>query len=596
MERRHHAWQGRDGDEPPCLAELGEPRQRCLAMPATINPQEPRDDARQGLPLIVLREFDGSGMAKGTVAKDPSDAGIRGFLAMSSASTDVENSQPEGLDPGGLGPVGLREETRRHLQQIARALAGGDGEPEIEIAVHGFSNDLQVAEKWYGDTWAWVRRQEDLNQRNVVFIGYRWPAENIFGRFCAQLSDGLSALPTLPRGLWLSSALLALILIGRLAKGVAGFYAAVFWVGLIAALTLSALVLTLVVLRLVVYFRDTYRASYYGSPDLVELIRQIHQELDAIQPKRRVKLSFLAHSLGNSVVTSALRILADAFEPGSIGSNQANAETTPSNSIGQHLELEHLVMVAPDIPVESVIPRRSNGLRSALRRMKESHVFSNEGDLALRLASTAANYFSFPARTRFSGYRLGNLTIRHYQDQHDRQGHHPVYGILRGKEGKDLLPAQHLELRASNAEHRHLLEAPFIPWIADRHEQVTNIPSYFDCTDAITSDRRALVSLALRRKSLNLLDYCRLALAHLRFNINPSLGVDTHGGYFRGESGRFLIYTLVFAGYQHLHDQLLQRDSDLNDYCQAHQLQVILSKRDFSRTLFPSSPTPDACL
>ncbi|MFM7268111.1 MAG: alpha/beta hydrolase [Cyanobium sp.] len=561
----------------------------------TFSPQESRGEERQGLPLIVLREFDGSGMAKGYVAGDRRDEWLRGFLAMSSASVDVEDSQPEGLDPGGLGPAGLREQTQRHLQQIARTLAEGDGEPEIVIAVHGFSNDLKAAEKWYGDTWAWVRRQDDLNKRNVVFIGYRWPAENIASRLLQRLRAALSALPTLPRWLLLSCALLALALIGLVSRGVEGLAAGFAWIGLLVAPVLSAAVLTLVVLRLVVYFRDTYRAAYYGSPDLVELIRQIHTALAAIQPKPRVKLSFLAHSLGNSVVTSALRILADAFENGSIGVNRTDLETAPSSSIGEHLELQRLVMVAPDIPVESVIPRRSNGLRSALRRMKESHVFSNEGDLALRLASTAANFFSFPARTRFSGYRLGNLTIRHYQDQYDRQGHGPVYGILRGEKGRDLLPAQALELRASNAEHRHLQEAPFIPWIADRQEQVTNIPSYFDCTDAITSEGRALVSLALRRKALNLLDYSRLAVAYLLFNGNPARGVDTHGGYFRGESGRFLIYTLVFAGYRHLHDQLLQRDSDLDRFCQAHQLQVVLSKRDFNRTHFTPSATGDTC-
>lgn len=60
----------------------------------------------------------------------------------------------------------------------------------------------------------------------------------------------------------------------------------------------------------------------------------------------------------------------------------------------------------------------------------EVHVFTNEADLALRLASTAANFISFPARTGFSGYRLGNLTVSHFLNSEDHVGEVPLYGIL----------------------------------------------------------------------------------------------------------------------------------------------------------------------
>jgi hypothetical protein len=62
--------------------------------------------------------------------------------------------------------------------------------------------------------------------------------------------------------------------------------------------------------------------------------------------------------------------------------------------------------------------------------VKEVHVFTNEGDLALRLASTAANYFSFPARSRLSGYRLGNLTLKHFRNARDRRGSRPSHGVV----------------------------------------------------------------------------------------------------------------------------------------------------------------------
>ena len=54
------------------------------------------------------------------------------------------------------------------------------------------------------------------------------------------------------------------------------------------------------------------------APDLVELVRQLDRGIEAAGGGRRVGLSFLAHSLGNSVVTEALRVLVDAFEPESV--------------------------------------------------------------------------------------------------------------------------------------------------------------------------------------------------------------------------------------------------------------------------------------
>jgi hypothetical protein len=241
-----------------------------------------------------------------------------------------------------------------------------------------------------------------------------------------------------------------------------------------------------------------------------------------------------------------------------------------------------MVLVAPDIPVESVIPRRSNGLRSALRRMHESHVFTNEGDLALRLASTAANFFGFPARTRFSGYRLGNLTLRHFADQEDRRGKDPHYGIASDAGGIPDLPVKHLEIRASDAEHRSLTEVPFAPWVASDDRQVTNLLSYYDCTDALHQGR-GLVSQARRVPALNLLGYMRLTLAYLLFNVNSSWGVDTHGGYFRGETGRLLIYRLAFAGFDELLRSLAGQQSDLEGFCRQHQIQLALALRDQHR-------------
>ena len=296
-----------------------------------------------------------------------------------------------------------------------------------------------------------------------------------------------------------------------------------------------------------------------------------------------MKLSFLAHSLGNSVVTNAIRILSNAFEDGSIGTFDGFApDKTPGTGLGNTFQLQRLVMVAPDIPVEAVIPRRANVLRSSLRRMRESHVFSNEGDLALRLASTAANYFSFPARTGFSGYRLGNLTLRHFRDRHDHRGQAPRYGIARNGGGRPGLPAQHLEIRASVREHRHLGEEPFAPWVATSNRQVTNLLSFFDCTDAIEHGR-GVVSLARRRAALNLPGYIQLTVKYILFSINQAWGIDTHGGYFRAKATSTLIYRLAFSGFDQVLRTLQQENVDLQQHCLDLQIQLALSVREQNR-------------
>ncbi len=68
-------------------------------------------------------------------------------------------------------------------------------------------------------------------------------------------------------------------------------------------------------LRLAVYFRDGYRATNYGVPDLVEVIRQLDRKVTEKaesrggepEYKNPVKLSFIGHSMGGFVVTNVCR-------------------------------------------------------------------------------------------------------------------------------------------------------------------------------------------------------------------------------------------------------------------------------------------------
>jgi hypothetical protein len=463
-----------------------------------------------------------------------------------------------------------------YLSEIASALKSGEGDPEIIIAVHGFSNNLEAAITWYSEIYKYVRLNSFLGKRNSVFIGYRWPSERPFAPFPSSIRWALCALPTLPKGLLIAGTSLTLVLFicihlfPFLATGL-------FGVAGLAQLMVGVLV-ALLAERLFVYFRDGFRANYFATPDLVDFIRALDGALDrATIPacRGRVKISFLAHSLGCSITTNALRVLSDVFD-------------NPSAEIGKALSLSRLVLVAPDIPAESVIPRRSNVLVSALKRVGEVHVFTNEGDLALRLASTAANYFSFPARSRFSGYRLGNLTVRHFEHEHDHKGWRPSYGVVDYTAKNNPWPSNFLEIRASNLEHRNLWEKPFHPWVANNPGDVTNRISYYDCTDYVDwvdghQRPRGMVSRAIRAQALNLPAYIRLLVAYL---IGPLRGgVDTHGGYFKGSTSKHWIYTLAFAGFDELLNSLLRNKtasspdlgSELDDVAKQHQLQVLLS-------------------
>src|SRR6516165_1165391 len=185
---------------------------------------------------------------------------------------------------------------------------------------------------------------------------------------------------------------------------------------------------TAAALRAIVYFRDVYRATNNGVPDLVEVIRQI--DLEAVKElrargesceRKRIALSFIGHSMGGLVVVSAIRVLSDVFDPGAIltklsGAARSRTVGEPtddqvSGRIGHVFDLMRFVLASPDIPGETLLANRANFLASSLRRFKEAYLFSSEGDGVLRSISTIVNYFTFPTSSRNYGYRLGNAEI-----------------------------------------------------------------------------------------------------------------------------------------------------------------------------------------
>jgi hypothetical protein len=510
---------------------------------------------------------------------DPSNAPIQGYFVDSTAPINVEDRPNFQVDPGSTSTT-TPEQTYQTLQAIAQYLVASP-DPQLIISIHGYGTKRSDAGDRYRRIYTYAT---DLCPPGTsVFLGYRWPSEKPSGDDSIKTGDppvpdvlrvklqhALEALPTLPfrvltRGLLVIAiaAVLSIALSPLLDLLFRDLLALVIFLGIIPV----SIILALILLRLSTYFRDNYRATNYGVPDLVELLRQLDLAVvEARQSKgqsanhARIKLSFIGHSMGCFVVTNTIRILSDVFDPAAI-----NKERNPE--IGNVFCLERLVLVAPDIPVETVIPRRANFLRSSLRRCKEAYIFASEGDLAVRLASTAANYFSFPGRTKFSGYRLGNLTVKRFKHELDttnRQLQDQNYGIVNWQGDRVTAPYDWMEIRSSDREHKILNE---IRDLADIEKEnldstqdtpVSDLFTYFDCTDYVdiqdlsngpTSVAQGVVTYALRKSALSLTDYLSLSLAYFLRKPRP---INVHGGYFDGVFSQQLMYKLGFLGFSGL--------------------------------------------
>ena len=525
---------------------------------------------------------------------------ISGYLVVSTAKLNVETEESNNylskvinqkffdINDGQAEPS-----AQQMLEKIAESLQSSP-EPEIIINIHGYSSTPSDTEIGCKKIYEYVNTH--IQQPNkYIFVGYRWPSENPIktdesGSFGQKLINALYSLPTLLAinlvvGLTISIwSTIVLLFLNILSNSAVHF----FTVLLILSGIISSIILTLIILRISTYFRDTYRAVNYGVTDLVELIRQLDIRVK-LPPNKRIKLSFISHSMGCFVVTDVIRILSDVFDVKSI-----NKE--PDSDIGNVFRLGRLVLVAPDIPVETILPGRANFLRSSLRRCEEAYIFCNEGDLALRITSTAANYFSFPARTRISGYRLGNITVKHFNNKNDTVGHTPRYGVVNFHKPdyeKDYTldkPYNYLEIRSSSSEHRRLEE---ITEISENEVQPADLFTYFDCTD-YKDDRSVqigVVSSALQQPAINFGNYILLTLAFIRKSINnrDPQGVDTHTGYFQGGFSQKAIYELAFLGFQGFLKSLsIEGDEEaqiraFSQKCQEKQIQVILAPQIYQQ-------------
>ncbi|AVH68055.1 alpha/beta hydrolase [Nostoc sp. 'Peltigera membranacea cyanobiont' N6] len=548
---------------------------------------------------------------------------LPGYYVRSSATINVEDP-PE--------PQQHNDNVDK-IKEIAEYLIKSD-RPELVFHIHGYANSEKDAITRYEKAHKYANSGDSrltLDNRNCVLIGYRWPAETpLF-----QTGNYLESLPSLIVGilitslifgliaiiltLWTNAAsnfLLTSVLIILLVSGLglwirhiakatdslriipnglvlvffAWLFGAIFslfiknphpWLIFFIVIFgfLIGMILALIILRLTAYPRDRFRASNYGVLDLVRFFQDLQKEILDKYPNKnwenvRIKVSFIAHSLGCEVATQTIRILSDVFDPKALNEKA-------SSKIGDVFSLGRLVLVAPDIPVESILTSRANFLKSSLKRCEEAYIFSNEADLALRLASPLANYFSFPAKTRDRGYKLGNITVARNQKKLQLND----YGIVNCQNGDftNLAPpSECLEIRASSNERKSL-------HCLNNNDQldenaIADSFTYFDCTDYTDCtdteiSKRGIVSFSQKQSALNFFDYVKLCGAYF-FKFTRYINV--HGGYFEGEFCQILINELAFVGYQ----GLLSRYSKSNQFDEAQYKELSLNFSEDCRSKY----------
>jgi Putative serine esterase (DUF676) len=446
--------------------------------------------------------------------------------------------------PPGLQPL----DPDKAITEIVDHLFAAD-DPNLVITIHGYNNPQRVVLESYASAFEAVTRDDAILDRpGLVCVGYRWPSE----RIGEPKSTAFFAAPRF---------LIWIFVFGILFLLLASVFGPGSWLPTITSglgAFLLAISITAFLLRISVYFRDGYRATSYGIPDLVEIIRQIDRKLDQKEEedkkgqgnkrKNWVKLSFIGHSMGGYVVTSVVRILSDVFSPPSVRPelhvkdagptdtpNEEHEDPQPQPDIGNVFRLTRLMLVSPDIPAEALISNRANFLASSLRRFEEAYLFSNEGDEVLRQISTTANYFSFPTRSRDHGYRLGNVGIL-------ASG----YGIIGGGIAWSLQPWSLQHLRIGYMTLQQMYDKLSI--LAGAEPLQTKFPkyfTYFDCTDYVESGRGVLTLAKPGMPNLVKKTDHFFLLLHATFWGRP----DVHGGYFDGEFSRELIYRLVCLGF-----------------------------------------------
>jgi hypothetical protein len=546
----------------------------------------------------------------------------------------IESTAPNNVDDTAVVPPKLPKvleevDPAAALHEIARTLTSG-ANPNLVVMVHGYNNPEPAVLKMYTSAALAIQSDPAITSRQaLVCVGYRWPSEKMFQPW----GGTWDALPTLPTWILYCGAVLATLpfLLFYLTPHSSywGFFRneigdhVVTWVGL----TLAGLILTAALLRGIVYFRDNYRASNYGVPDLVQVIRAIDGKIGELRGSSEstndVQLSFIGHSMGGFVVTNTIRVLSDVFDRevrdlNDYGSGQSGADAPPppSPNIGRCFHLKRFLLASPDIPGETLLSNRGNFLNSALSRFHEAYLFSNEGDEVLRQISTLANYFVFPTRNRNYGFRLGNVEILSRN-----------FGMI-DVNGDDFLRL----LRIGNLTVQELydtLEDAKAKRLASDAPVLEQAPlpqrfTYFDCTDYVDyfdevdpNDPEQQQISKTMRPLLTFAKWCKRynAEAKMRWYSHLYLLIvycvnhqkpNVHGGYFEGVLSQQLIYRLACLGYDAT-VLAYGNEAALSTACEQKQIRMLVSPllwadrsktasvelpRPPDRTTRPAAPTP----
>jgi hypothetical protein len=541
-----------------------------------------------------------------------SESGIPAYFIESTALNNVDDEPEESNQPP--HPDLTRLEPDDAIEKMAEHLALAE-QTELVVIVHGFNNPQKAVLQRYAQAFEAAANDEPIRTRGgLVCLGYRWPSEKIL----QPRATLYSAAPFFLIGLFLIAVLFFALALAwpYLLIPVPPWSAIAFYtLGLLLAVPLAVLLL-----RLAVYFRDSYRATHYGVPDLVEVIRQLDRKVTdkaksrgRVGPEYRnlVKLSFIGHSMGGFVVTNAVRILSDIFsppppsrkEPGYISVSQfaaekgfksdndslnaGNAGKDSPPEIGTAFTLARLVLVSPDIPAETLLSNRNNFLGSSLRRFREAYLFSNGGDVVLRMVSTIANYFSFPTRSRDHGLRLGNT-----------EALADCYGVanlesLKANSGNINKDSFLQDLRVGGLTLKEMYHQ--IKDEGQAEEILPQIFTYFDCTDYIEDGVGVLTRATpkqrvCRQDSLSAWSHVRLLYDYLFHHQKP----DVHSGYFNENArlARQLIFRVACLGLadtlRSYYDETNAADDEMSApldafsrVCAKKQIKILLSPRTF---------------
>jgi hypothetical protein len=396
---------------------------------------------------------------------------FKAFYLRSTANVVVERKSEESLEQLGIDKYLTysfinhdkpSDQIKEIVENIIRQTNSDLRKVSIVLQIHGYN----TSEKSFCESCLiTAKKAEEIHCKSsdevLLFFGYRWPSD----KFSANglLSTLSRSILPLWLQLWGSCGVFRLLI--DLWNYVSdrkfqyldfGYYFQKLWrnnifdwnildwipipaLFIFRCTTLFVpLIIILMFMRASGYFQDSYRAINYGVPDLVQFFRVFDYwvkaspkaiEINAIE-NNRINLSFVAHSMGGFVTTNLIRILSDVFDNKndsntlSVIDEGQHSSFSESSDIGGVFTLNRMILVSPDIPINTILLERSNFLGSSLVRFKESYLFSNRADMILLLFSTVANYLSFPSCTPQMEYRLGNLGVDNYRK--DRKWWKPI--------------------------------------------------------------------------------------------------------------------------------------------------------------------------